>query len=680
MFSVANNTPNKRVSRQRSASSAQAPPGMSIQSRYNQNLKVLRRRDPSIVSIFDQFTYVCLYRHDDGKWNKIGYEGAMFLYERDSYPPYGFYILNRAGAEDYSQCFSPEDKVSVSGQYFMIRTFPDYTASRRTLINSSNISDKFSKKFVPPDGTPEAPVDKGRAVTFGIWTHEDTGGRVSMNEVLTRLYKFVQRNEEYPEAFKYSHWHGQHPLQVTDATVAQVRPASSVSQRSGASTPDAAELSFTPELSRLLSKLTPVSSAGSASSNSTVKPSTVTSRSVSLTKTISSQSIPQHGKSRPPNVRLPSQTSISIPSAPSTGLSLLDSIFASASQTPEGTPPLYSTESHQRHSQSEIHSPQPTTTALPQILSQDVIATLMGLPASRASSVAPSTGSSAGDGDNEQDDEDSGDVYSYDEGTAPGLSRKGHPKRPSLTNGNNSFSSSSLQPHNISLTSTSAPPASHQRKRGDETPRNRSIDHFIVPHQNHPSYQHQPPVTGPSSHNKKQPNGKQAFIDSSGIWPSFSHTPVDDTEDDIIELDFADTSLLSQPDAQYQANGRTPVVAPKKLPPQVAAVFGSVDSNQAATSLLSSLVNEDSGPGGAVNGKRNRRREKRNSVTLDSSATSGSDSLDKDAVKSVILRAATGQLPRPLMERSEFIREILTLLHTDPQFVDSLWKDYQALV
>ena len=56
--------------------------GMSPASRYNYNLKVLRRRDPSIISIFDQFSHVCIYHHDGQQWSKHGYEGSMFLFER----------------------------------------------------------------------------------------------------------------------------------------------------------------------------------------------------------------------------------------------------------------------------------------------------------------------------------------------------------------------------------------------------------------------------------------------------------------------------------------------------------------------------------------------------------------------------------------------------------------------
>ncbi|KAF9006878.1 PH domain-like protein [Hymenopellis radicata] len=79
--------------------------GMSPTSRYDHNLKVLRRRDPSITSIFDQFSHVCVYHFNinTNKWEKLGYEGSMFLYERNEYPPYGFYVLNRQGMDDYIQ-------------------------------------------------------------------------------------------------------------------------------------------------------------------------------------------------------------------------------------------------------------------------------------------------------------------------------------------------------------------------------------------------------------------------------------------------------------------------------------------------------------------------------------------------------------------------------------------------
>ena len=55
---------------------------MSPTSRYNHNLRVVRRRDPTIVAIFEKFDHVCLYHLTNGKWEKAGYEGATFLFER----------------------------------------------------------------------------------------------------------------------------------------------------------------------------------------------------------------------------------------------------------------------------------------------------------------------------------------------------------------------------------------------------------------------------------------------------------------------------------------------------------------------------------------------------------------------------------------------------------------------
>ena len=61
---------------------AQSTTTLSAADRYEKNLKSLRRVDPTICSIIDQFSHICLYRLHDGKWQKDGYEGASFLFER----------------------------------------------------------------------------------------------------------------------------------------------------------------------------------------------------------------------------------------------------------------------------------------------------------------------------------------------------------------------------------------------------------------------------------------------------------------------------------------------------------------------------------------------------------------------------------------------------------------------
>ena len=59
--------------------------GISPTSRYYKNLQVLRRKDAHITSIFDQFAHVTLYYLDEeagGKYERAGYEGVMFFFER----------------------------------------------------------------------------------------------------------------------------------------------------------------------------------------------------------------------------------------------------------------------------------------------------------------------------------------------------------------------------------------------------------------------------------------------------------------------------------------------------------------------------------------------------------------------------------------------------------------------
>lgn len=78
------------------------------------------------------------------------------------------------------------------------------------------------------------------------------------------------------------------------------------------------------------------------------------------------------------------------------GIALLNSIFASATVNAESSH-LPAADSHLLESQPrpppdsvKIYSPIPNNAALPQILNQDVISTLLGLPPSRAPSVADS--------------------------------------------------------------------------------------------------------------------------------------------------------------------------------------------------------------------------------------------------------------------------------------------------
>ena len=49
---------------------------------YHNNLTVLKRGDPTITSIIDQFSHVCVYNRNNDNWQKCGYEGSMFIFEK----------------------------------------------------------------------------------------------------------------------------------------------------------------------------------------------------------------------------------------------------------------------------------------------------------------------------------------------------------------------------------------------------------------------------------------------------------------------------------------------------------------------------------------------------------------------------------------------------------------------
>ena len=50
--------------------------------------------------------------------------------------------------------------------------------------------------------------------------------------------------------------------------------------------------------------------------------------------------------------------------------------------------------------------------------------------------------------------------------------------------------------------------------------------------------------------------------------------------------------------------------------------------------------------------------------------------IDANAVGESILSSVVEHGVRGGLQRNDFVREVLTLIHTDKTFVDSLWKDY----
>ena len=107
---------------------------------------------------------------------------------RDSYPPYGFYILNRVGMDDYISRLYPEDELFDQANILIIRSFPDFMARRLASIETSTSGqtpDKFSNIYAIPNILDLDTKQKGRFLNIGLWM-QPTDSRESMLKVMKR--------------------------------------------------------------------------------------------------------------------------------------------------------------------------------------------------------------------------------------------------------------------------------------------------------------------------------------------------------------------------------------------------------------------------------------------------------------------------------------------------------------
>ncbi|KAG7446439.1 uncharacterized protein BT62DRAFT_931874 [Guyanagaster necrorhizus] len=700
--------------------------GMSPMSRYNHNLKVLRRRDPSITTIFDQFSHVCVYHHNGSKWEKLGYEGSMFLYERESYPPYGFYILNRMGMDDYIQRIHPEDDIGLHGSYLMLQSYPEYTSERIARAKEQHplqCPDKFDDVYrlpVPPLSTKDKTLYGTK--TVGLWIFA-TDAREPLSVVMTRLHKYIKRNEPYPEEFRYgpNKPPPPNPHLRTTTTSPFTQAESQLASTSSAGPNNNVDAHGTPAFNSLLAKLgaqIPPLPSPSRITHPTVSPSSGSSSKLtvdSLFAALSGDGISQDAPAR-------------LPPTSTTGIPLLDSIFASATpvSTSNGSDPPSSSVSSVAatiHPSSVtepiIHSPIPTSTALPQILNQDVISTLLGLPPSRTDSAATSISTSTSHSSNSRShpssrEGDCSDAGYSESSTVLDLEAE-------LDMELQAAGASAGRP----LLSREFPTGllgsnSHERVNGDVTPRAPlprlgSVPHIAACHACPPpmktswsdtTVQHvlstlrsgdaaptAPPVRADVVPLNGNSNGRRLVPfdePDPSLWP-YPRAPIDeDQEEEILELDFEDTSALSDADAfreaemnakrrnEYtnqkkkgKANGREQRDAierswdvPVSLPPAVPASPSlspspplSTETRSAPTTAKTTFVPKMATDESMnVNGK---------------VAVAG---LDSNAVKESILDAVIPGGGH--VDRNEFVREVLTLIHTDKKFVDDLWQDY----
>ncbi|KAL0958233.1 hypothetical protein HGRIS_000390 [Hohenbuehelia grisea] len=567
---------------------------------------------------------------------------------------------------------------------------------------------------------------------------------ISLFLSICSLHSCIQKNLPYPETFKYG---PDRPPPIVNLRQPVFTPDGLVSQSYEDPSRNNTGSAAPSELDQLFAKF---NMAGASSTPSNEPHVTIDS----LFAGLSGSQAPN-----PPAVT----TTVAPPAAPSTGLALLDSIFASAAPAqpaqiqplPNGTTHLtipslnrpLSSSSLQGHAPAEpesiiIYSPTPTTTALPQILNQDVISTLLGLPGSRASSAAPTTASqSTTSTSREGGDEDDG-------GSTPGSS-----------NGRNSHSNTVLgtvasevpvssNGKDVHMTASKLfasllgnAPGDEDIVLGDVTPR---VTGGVNGHGPDTRRQAAPALQASSSTatlrafvesqpvTAAQPKPERniaPFRADSDLWPH-PRAPLDDRDgqEDIVELDFTDTSALSDPAAFDRKASQGRRLAQNN---RGGATQGIEVSGGSECAGEPSIAASEDGHDGSHKKTRRRpckrerlaaaqleqvdqswdapeivqRQPHLHAINLGASSPSpipalppsvAPDSskmvnilngngkvpgLDRTAVQAGLARLAStkigaGKAQSAKLDRKDFVMEVLTLIHRDKEFVDALYQDY----
>ncbi|KAI8982325.1 hypothetical protein BDF20DRAFT_866276 [Mycotypha africana] len=97
---------------------------MDLVARKKLNLDVLKRHDPNICDILDQSAHAVVYKFDIDKasWEKLGYEGVIFLTQGKSAPYFGLYILNRLSIENFSLQLTDFEEINLTDEFIIYQT------------------------------------------------------------------------------------------------------------------------------------------------------------------------------------------------------------------------------------------------------------------------------------------------------------------------------------------------------------------------------------------------------------------------------------------------------------------------------------------------------------------------------------------------------------------------------
>ena len=444
-----------------------------------------------------------------------------------------------------------------------------------------------------------------------------------------------------------------------------------------------------------------------------------------------------HDVSRPPTGASPGIAPVPAPATPTApqatrGLALLDSIFASVAQPTNGAPTPHVqnqvAQPVQLPSQPEeiqIVSPKPQSSALPQILTQNVISSLLGLgpnsAGSRASSTALSSGSSHRsanrryDGDNESSENSEGDL------SVPNTALE-LPQDPAiLVKG----AAHLVIPQNgvVSGTQGDVTPRAPARGIGSTSPMPNvqlSVASLLNAAAASSATSTKPvdaPATNPhptAADPAQRARSLVPFSADSELWP-YPRAPLNDNEAsdaDVVELDFSDTRALSDPSLFKQKQKQAKNGEKKKSRKERAAdrqkerdaiengwddpTKGQVTVNGVSSTSASSLSVAALLQSAASQSAQHVNGNGIHAVNGDIIANSAEEKSTADAAHEAILNtlASHPKAPARDLSRKQFMQELLSLIYvssgvfrsmfvslslypqTDQSFVDKLYQEY----
>ncbi|KIP06286.1 hypothetical protein PHLGIDRAFT_36001 [Phlebiopsis gigantea 11061_1 CR5-6] len=698
---------------------------------YQNNLNVIKRRDPSVVSILDQFSHICLYNFNGktGKWVREGYEGSIFIVEHRDAPNYSFFILNRLGTGDYCRRIYPEDDVEILGNYLMYRYYPDFTEKRLAMNLPYPLPPQFRPMFdhefakdhsLPEEQEPAAESDppqpyrakKGTSITLGIWQFPQVDRVENLKDVMLRLREYVKHGQPYPDQYRYGPGrpppphppHGQPDINGAPTANGKpqvygqnVRPGTVMNASQTQIYAEANAADGVSEVDKLFAKLQPsptTTTMAAASAAAAPSSGSVQNWFAALT----GQDQVQPSASVSPAITPAQSARPASQATPTRGLALLDSIFASVSHPADvhSTPTqIFSSQPVQprrrlppQPEQIQIVSPKPQSSALPQILTQNVISTLLGLgPASassRASSAALSSNSSHRSANKryEGDNELSGDDVDLSATATAALdAAQLHLGVPPAVQGD-------VTPR--------APPrgigAASPMPNGDPAVLSLGALMGGAPAAAAPNSREATPNRHPTAASAGQRAATLVpFTADSELWP-YRDAPraAAEQEADVVELDFSDTRALSDPSLfrekqvrqgeREKGEGRRRKSRKERERERKEAIEQSWDDPTqggpgsgggglplSLAALMQAAQNGHDAPSA------------KGSVSEHSAVqTNGAAERPADVAREALLDALAAHPKTPArdLSRKQFVQEVLSLIYTDSGFVDRLYEAY----